>query len=210
MTVGEAPFLPARLHGRPVVTAGYVWVGDMAEARAYLETFRARSTPAAEQVDEMRYVELQSSGDERHHHGLRRYTKGHYLTELSDAAIDAYLARGVPAGGPEPDWSRCRTAASRPTAARSPRSARTSRRSATATRSSSSSRGATWLDPAEDADAHGRGARLGGGAGAVLGGVYVNVIADARAEASAVPTTATSSPGSPTSSGSTTRTTSST
>ncbi len=47
----------------------------------------------------------QSSGDERHVHGLRRYSAGHYLTEFSDAAIDATLARGVPSGGPEPDWA---------------------------------------------------------------------------------------------------------
>jgi hypothetical protein len=33
--------------------------------------------------------------DERHRHGLlRRYWKGHYLRELGDDAIDAFLARG--------------------------------------------------------------------------------------------------------------------
>ncbi|HUP54118.1 MAG TPA: FAD-binding oxidoreductase [Methylomirabilota bacterium] len=106
LTAGEAPFLPARLHGRPVVTAGFVWVGDMSEARAYLDTFRrAMPTPAAEQVDELRYLDLQSSGDERHHHGLRRYSAGHYLTEYNDAAIDAFLARGAEPGTAEPDWS---------------------------------------------------------------------------------------------------------
>ena len=54
----------------------------------------------------MTYVELQSLFDEYHHHGKRRYMKGHYLSELSDAAVDAFVSRGVPAGGPEPDWSR--------------------------------------------------------------------------------------------------------
>ena len=78
----------------------------MSEGRAYLDTFRrAMPTPVGEQVDEMPYLDLQSSGDERHHHGLRRYSAGHYLTEYSDAAIDAFLARGVAAGAPEPDWS---------------------------------------------------------------------------------------------------------
>jgi FAD/FMN-containing dehydrogenase len=106
LTAGVAPYLPDGLHGRPVVTAGFVWVGDMADARRYLEAFR-RAVPAsvAEEAEEMRYVELQSAGDERHHHGLRRYSAGHYLTELSDAAIDAFLARGVPAGDGDPDWS---------------------------------------------------------------------------------------------------------
>jgi FAD/FMN-containing dehydrogenase len=106
MTAGEMPFLPKQLHGRPVVTVGFVWVGDMAEARSYLERFRqAIPTPVAENVDEMSYVDLQSSGDERHHHGLRRYSAGHYLGELSDAAIDAYLGRGIPASSPDPDWA---------------------------------------------------------------------------------------------------------
>ena len=53
----------------------------------------------------MRYVDLQSSGDERHHHGLRRYSAGHYLTEFSDTAIDAFLARGIGQGRSDPDWA---------------------------------------------------------------------------------------------------------
>jgi hypothetical protein len=106
MTVAQPPFLPARLHGRPVVTTGFVWVGDVAEARTYLETFRrAIPSPVAEQVDEMPYVDLQSIGDERHVRGLRRYSAGHYLTDFNDAAIDAYLARGIPSGAPDPDWT---------------------------------------------------------------------------------------------------------
>ena len=106
MTAGPAPFLPPKFHGRPVVTAGFVWVGEMSEARAYLDAFRtALPAPLTEQVAEMRYLDLQSSGDERHHHGLRRYSAGHDVDELSDAAIDAFLARGVPAGAAEPDWA---------------------------------------------------------------------------------------------------------
>jgi FAD/FMN-containing dehydrogenase len=105
MTAGTPAFLPEGLHGRPVVTAGFVWIGEMAEARRYLEAFRRIGRPVAEEVAEMRYVDLQTIGDDRHHHGLRRYSAGHYLRELNDAAIDAYLARGVPAGAPEPDWS---------------------------------------------------------------------------------------------------------
>jgi hypothetical protein len=103
MTAGDAPFLPESLRGRPVVTVGFVWVGQMADARRYLDDFRRIGTPDAESVDEMRYIDLQSSGDDRHHHGLRRYSAGHYLTELSDAAIDAYLGRGIPMSGTDTD-----------------------------------------------------------------------------------------------------------
>jgi FAD/FMN-containing dehydrogenase len=105
MTAATPSVLPAALYGRPVVTAGFVWIGEMAEARRYLESFRRIGRPVAEEVAEMRYVDLQTIGDERHHHGLRRYSAGHYLSDFNDAAINAYLARGVPAGSPEPDWS---------------------------------------------------------------------------------------------------------
>jgi FAD/FMN-containing dehydrogenase len=105
VTGGDAPFLPMNLRGRPLVTVGYVWVGDMEEARGYLRTIREVGQPVAEHVEEMTYVDLQSLSDANHHHGKRRYSKGHYLTELSDAAIKAFVARGV-ADGAEPDWSR--------------------------------------------------------------------------------------------------------
>ena len=95
------------LRGRPVVIIGFVWVGDMGAARTYLEEFRKSfGSPAEEHVEEMAYVEIQSVGDESHRHGKRRYSAGHYLTEFSDAAIDAFLSRGIPAGASEPDWGR--------------------------------------------------------------------------------------------------------
>jgi FAD/FMN-containing dehydrogenase len=106
MTVGDPVDLPERLRGRTVATLGYVWVGEVDAGRTYLPTFRQVGEPVAEHAVEMSYVELQSLGDENHHHGKRRYMKGHYLTELSDAAIDAYLLRGVRASDGAPDWSR--------------------------------------------------------------------------------------------------------
>jgi hypothetical protein len=180
MTAGEAPFLPARLHGRPVVTAGFACIGDMADARAYLETFRrAIPTPVAEQVDEMRYVELQSSGDERHHHGLRRYSVGHYLDELNDAAIDAFLARGIPAGAPDPDWALMpgggfQAYGGAIAEVGEDESAFSFRRTLVEWFG-----GATWADPAEDA-VRMAAARTWSAALEPFGmGTYVNVIADA-------------------------------
>ena len=54
----------------------------------------------------MSYVELQGMSDDPNGHGRRRYSKGHYLTELSDAAIDAFMARGVSANARDLDWTR--------------------------------------------------------------------------------------------------------
>ena len=183
MTVAEAPFLPSRLHGRPVVTAGFVWVGDMADARTYLETFRrAIPAPVGEQVDEMRYVDLQSSGDARHVHGLRRYSAGHNLAEFSDAAIDAFLARGISTGAPEPDWALM------------PGGGLQAYGGAIAEvgehESAFSGRitlveffaGSTWADPAEDA-VRMAGARTWAATLEPFStGTYVNVIADADAD----------------------------
>jgi FAD/FMN-containing dehydrogenase len=181
MTAGEQPFLPARLHGRPIVTVGFVWVGEMAEARRYLETFRgiARTAPpVAERVDEMRYIDLQSIGDERHHHGLRRYSAGHYLTDLSDAAIDAYLACGTRAGGPEPDRSQM------------PGGGFQAYGGAIAEVGQGESAfsyrdtlveffaGTTWADPAQDTTRMGGARAYGLALEPFSSGTYVNVIAD--------------------------------
>jgi FAD/FMN-containing dehydrogenase len=91
--------------GQPTVRIGYVWVGDPDEAMAYLPTMRTIGVPRHELVNPLRYLELQSIGDDRHHHGLRRYGSGHYLTELSDEAIAAFLTRGV-TNGEAVDWTR--------------------------------------------------------------------------------------------------------
>lgn len=91
--------------GRPIVTIGFVWVGDEAEGRRYLQTIKTIGTPLSESVEVMRYLDLQRMFDSRHHHGMRRYAAGHYLAELTDAAIDAFLTRGAPTGDGV-DWNR--------------------------------------------------------------------------------------------------------
>jgi FAD/FMN-containing dehydrogenase len=105
-TAGDLPWLPPGLRNQPILNLGYVWVGDAGEGLVYLSTLRELGTPAAERVREMTYVELQCMSDDPEGHGRRRYSKGHYLTELSDPAIDAFLARGLRANGTDPDWSR--------------------------------------------------------------------------------------------------------
>ena len=182
MTAGDAPFLPESLRGRPVVTAGFAWIGEMADARRYLDEFREIGAAAAESVDEMRYIDLQSSGDDRHHHGLRRYSAGHYLTELSDEAIDAYLTRGIPSSGGTIDPSML------------PGGGFQGYGGAIAevgdTESAFSHRetlveffaGSTWADAAED-EARMSGARAWAAAlEPYSSGTYVNVIADAGDE----------------------------
>jgi FAD/FMN-containing dehydrogenase len=95
-TAPEWPFLPKELHGARLSNVGVVWVGDPEEGRQLIPALRNVAEPVAEVIEEMSYVELQTSGDESNRHGMRRYFKERYLGELSDEAIDAFVARGGP------------------------------------------------------------------------------------------------------------------
>ena len=76
------------------VTLGYVWVGDPESGRAMLPAMRSVGVPDGEVVRELSYTELQTRDDSIEGHAYRRYWKGHYLPELSDDAIGAFVDRG--------------------------------------------------------------------------------------------------------------------
>jgi hypothetical protein len=83
--------------GRPVVCAGYVWVGDPAAGERLIPAMRALGPALASRIEPITYLELQTRDDDREHgeHAFRRYWKGHYLREFTDAAIEAFLSRGA-------------------------------------------------------------------------------------------------------------------
>jgi FAD/FMN-containing dehydrogenase len=76
-------------------TAGFVWAGRPDEGRRLLPAMRSLGRSLSSRVHEPSYVELQSREDDTAGHAFRRYSKGHYLRDLSDAAIDAFLDRGT-------------------------------------------------------------------------------------------------------------------
>jgi FAD/FMN-containing dehydrogenase len=94
----EAPFLPAELHGRPLASVGFVWVGDPDEGRRLLPALQALGRPVAERVEELSYLQLQRMDDSVEGHTFRRYWKGHYVQTFTDEAIQAYLLRGTADG----------------------------------------------------------------------------------------------------------------
>jgi FAD/FMN-containing dehydrogenase len=155
-----------------VVALGLVWVGDPAEGLAHtaeLESALATvpGTPVGRRVEELSYLDLQTREDSTAGHAVRRYWKGHYVTDLSLGAIEALLATepGVRAGlqayggaiADVPDDD----------AAFSQRDTRFEYVAATG-----------WTDPAEDADriaaARASATRLE----PFASGVYVNVLGD--------------------------------
>jgi FAD/FMN-containing dehydrogenase len=83
-------------------TLGFVWVGDPQRASRLLHSFQALGRPAATHVAEMSYVDLQSREDTVERHSLRRYSKGHYLQQFPDAAIEAFVHRGAQDDGFRP------------------------------------------------------------------------------------------------------------
>jgi FAD/FMN-containing dehydrogenase len=91
-TARSWPFLPHRFHGRPMVSVGYVWVGDPDHGRALLPALRDLAPPVTEKVEALTYLELQRIDDDLQRHRLRRYWKGHYLREFGDDAIDVFVS----------------------------------------------------------------------------------------------------------------------
>jgi FAD/FMN-containing dehydrogenase len=85
----------ASVGGAGVATVGFVWAGDPERGRGLLPEMRALGRPAAERVSELSYLELQSRDDTVGGHAWRRYSKGHYLRQFPDEAIEAFLARGA-------------------------------------------------------------------------------------------------------------------
>ena len=159
--------------GRPVIVIGFVWVGDPDAGMAYLPTMRGIGVGAAESVEPMRYLALQTIGDANHVHGKRRYSAGHYLTELSDAAIEAFLGRGASAGV---DWT---------TVAGGGLQAYGGAIGEVANDDSAFSHrdalveffaGQTWTDPADDEERMASARAFGAALAPFASGVYVNVL----------------------------------
>jgi FAD/FMN-containing dehydrogenase len=163
--------------GRPVVLIGYVCVGDPEDGRAYLPTIRGIGQADDESVVEMSYLELQSIGDANHHHGLRRYANGHYFTELTDPAIEAFLMRGAASNGGT-DWSRVAPGGLQ---------AYGGAIADVANEDSAFSHrdtlveffgGHTWADPTEDADRIASARAFGDALEPFASGVYVNALVE--------------------------------
>ncbi|MCI0687461.1 MAG: FAD-binding oxidoreductase [Sporichthyaceae bacterium] len=157
--------------GGPRAAVGYVWVGDPDEGRRLLPELRALCSPVVERVVEMSYVELQVSDDDVEGHLLRRYWKGHYLRELPDDAIRAFLAReaggGFQTGGRLTAWGGAILDTPEDNTAFSHRDAQVEFTTAVG-----------WTDPVED------GSRMAGARyyaqtlEPYASGVYVNALAD--------------------------------
>lgn len=93
-TAEPAPFLSDRWHGQSLLLLSAIYVGDPQEGLRLASPLKRVVKPLAELIQPMPYTQLQSAGDESQRHGLRRYWKSSYMSDLTDAALEAFLSRG--------------------------------------------------------------------------------------------------------------------
>ncbi len=87
----QPPFPPA-LQGKPVMAIAVCYAGDLTEGERAVQPLREFGEPALDLIGPMPYVAMQSMFDAASPHGLHYWEKSSYLRELSDEAIDAYVA----------------------------------------------------------------------------------------------------------------------
>jgi FAD/FMN-containing dehydrogenase len=88
----EAPF-PAELQGRPVLGLGVLYAGPVAEGEKVLRPLRKFRRPALDIVASMPALAIQQMLDPTAPHGMRNYSRSHWLGELPDAAIEELVRR---------------------------------------------------------------------------------------------------------------------
>ncbi len=93
------PFIPQDRHGDPFILLVACWAGPLDEGQRALQPFHDLAPVVAEHVGPMPYPALNSAFDALVPPGLQHYWKANFVTELSDAAIEAHLEHGprVPA-----------------------------------------------------------------------------------------------------------------
>jgi len=176
-TMADSPEVPVELRNRTVASLGFVWVGDTDEGRQLVPHIAGLGVPLAERVAELSYLQLQSIDDEWHHPGVhRRYYKGHYVPELSDEAIDAFLSRGDPDQATEPAQLPYGSfqGYGGAIAARSDEESAFSHRNRLVEFVASTA----WTDAAEDEQRMAAARRYGAALEPFAAGVYVNVLSD--------------------------------
>ena len=176
-TIADSPDIQSQLRNRTVASLGFVWVGDPDEGRRLVPLVDSLGTPITKRVEDLSYLRLQSVDDEAHRPGSRRrYFKGHYLSELRDEAIDAFLSQGEPdssadrsrlPNGSFQGYGGAITATSNDDSAFSHRNALVEFVASTA-----------WTDAAEDGQRMDAARRFGAALEPYASGVYVNVLGD--------------------------------
>jgi FAD/FMN-containing dehydrogenase len=85
------PFLPADVHGKPIVWVGACYAGPPQEGVDVVRPLKEFGNPIADLLEPKPYLALQSSFDPFVPHGWHRYWKSVELPPLTDDAIDTLV-----------------------------------------------------------------------------------------------------------------------
>ena len=88
------PFVPAELHGQPVLGIPVLYAGDPEDGADAVQPLRDLG-PAVDHIGPMPYTAFQTALDPLAPWGVRSYARGEYMPGFSDAAIDEFLAHAV-------------------------------------------------------------------------------------------------------------------
>lgn len=88
------PFIPETRHGETMMVMVACWAGPVGEGEEALRPFHEVAEVIAEHVGPAPYPALNSAFDALYPAGLQHYWKTSFVTDLSDAAIDAHLEFG--------------------------------------------------------------------------------------------------------------------
>jgi FAD/FMN-containing dehydrogenase len=95
LTAPPEPFVPPELHGQPVLAIPVLYVGRPEAGEAAVQPLKDLG-PAVDHIGPMPYTAFQAALDPlAPYGGARMYARGEYMRELSDAAIEVFLARAT-------------------------------------------------------------------------------------------------------------------
>jgi hypothetical protein len=88
-------FVPPEMHFAPITGVVLCWTGDHEEGERVIAPIREVAQPLMDMVGPMPYVALQSMLDGGAAKGINAYMKAEFMEELTDAAIDKFVAHGA-------------------------------------------------------------------------------------------------------------------
>lgn len=91
-SIPPKPEIPAQMHGMKVVMVAGVYAGPATDADRVLAPLAELGTPLMNASATMDYVEMQRTLDPAFPAGGRYFFKSHFLTDLTDRAIDVLVA----------------------------------------------------------------------------------------------------------------------
>jgi FAD/FMN-containing dehydrogenase len=86
-----APWLPKKIHGKPIVAIFVCHSGRIEEGENILAPLRALGRPVADIIMHRPYTQMQSLFDATQPKGRRYYWKSHYLPDVTSKAVDVLI-----------------------------------------------------------------------------------------------------------------------